>query len=89
MHEPPRQEQPAPHPTRELVDCVSAARAKARQVEPALDRRPHVGDAVKAREHREVVLDGHVYVQVVELGHDPHLGASGLGLARQLVAEHP
>ena len=88
MHEPARQEQPAPHPARQLVDRVSAARTEARQVEPALHRRPDVGDAVEAREYGEVVFDGDVDVEVVELGHDPHLGASRLGLARQLVTEH-
>ena len=82
------QEQAAAHPARELVHRVLAPRLQARQVEPALDRGPHVLDAVQAGEHREVVLDGHVDVEVVELRHYAHLGPGGLGLARQLVAEH-
>ena len=88
VQQPAGQQQAPPHPARELVDLVVAPGLQPRQVEPALDRGPDVLDAVQAGEHGEVVLDGHVDVEVVELRHDAHLGARGLGLARQLVAEH-
>ena len=76
-------------PPGELVDGVASAVAQAGQLEGAVDRGADVLDAVEARVHRQVVLDGDVDVEVVELGDDAHLGAGGLGVGGQLVAQHP
>ena len=56
---------------------------------PAVHRRAHVAHPVEAREHRQVVLDRDVHVEVVELRHHAHQRARLLRLARQLVAEDP
>ena len=83
------QQQPPPHPAGELVDRVAAAVAQAGEVERPVDRGADVLDPVEAGEDREVVLDGDVDVEVVELGDDAHLRARRLRFAGQLVAEHP
>ena len=49
----------------------------------------YVLDAVKACVHRQVIFDCDVDVEVVELGDDTHLGAGGLGVGGQLMAQHP
>ena len=72
------EQQAAAHAAGELVDRVAAAVAQAGEVERAVDRGADVGDPVEARVDGEVVLDGDVDVEVVELGDDAHLGAGGL-----------
>ena len=81
------EQQAAAHPAGELVDGVAAAVAQAGEVERPVDRGADVGHAVEAGEDREVVFDGDVDVEVVELRDDAHLGPGGLGVAGQLVAE--
>ena len=83
------EQQAAAHAAGELVDGVAATVAQARQVERPVDRGADVGDPVEAGEDGQVVLDGDVDVEVVELRHDAHLGAGRLGVAGQLVAERP
>ena len=81
------QQQAAAHPAGELVDGVFAAVAQPRQVERRVDRGGDVLDPVEAGEDREVVLDGDVDVEVVELGDDAHHRPRRLRFARQLVVE--
>ncbi len=82
------QQQAPAHAAGELVDGLAAAPAQAGQVESAVDGGADVLDPVEARVHGQVVLDRDVDVEVVELRHDAHLGPGGLGVARQLVAQH-
>ncbi len=89
MDEAAGEQQPPPHPAGELVDGVAAAVAQAGQVEAAVDGGADVLDPVEPRVDGEVVLDGDVDVEVVELGDDAHLRPRRLRLAGQLVAEHP
>ena len=88
VQQPARQQQPAAHAARQLIDGGVAARTQPRQRQTTIDRLSHIGDPVEAREHRQVVLDRHVHVQVVELRHHAHQRAGLLGLAGQLVSEH-
>ncbi len=81
------EQQAAAHPAGELVDGVAAALAQAGQVERPVDRGADVGHPVEAGEDGEVVFDGDVDVEVVELRDDAHLGAGRLRVAGQLVAE--
>ena len=83
------QQQAPAHPAGELVDRVRAAVAQAGEVERAVDGGADVVDPVEPREDSEVVLDGDVDVEVVELGDDAHFGPGRLRLTRQLVPEHP
>ena len=75
----------------ESLSTASRRRSlQAGEVERALDRaRATSRDPVEAREDGEVLLDGDVDVEVVELRHDAHLGARRLRLAGQLVARAP
>ena len=84
-----RQQQAPAHPAGELVDLVAAPLGEPGEREAAVHRVAHVGHAIEAREHGEVVLDRHVDVEVVELRDDAHLGPRLLRLVRQHVAEHP
>ena len=89
VDEPPGEQQAAAHSAGELVDRVPAAVAQAGEAERPVNRRADVGHPVEAGEDREVVLDGDVDIEVVELGNHAHLGAGGLGVQRKLVPEHP
>ena len=89
VEQPAGDEQPPAHAARELVDGVVAAIEQARKPERTIDGRGDVADAVEAREHLQVLLDGDVDVEVVELRDDAHLGPGLLGPLRQLVIEHP
>ena len=75
VHEPARDQQPPAHAARELVDLRVAAvgqvgdrRARARPPPPLRARH-----AVEVREHEQVLLDGQLDVEVVELRDDAHL----------------
>src|SRR5581483_2717179 len=90
VDERPRDQQPAPHPARQLVHPRVAALPQVRDLERALDRRlPLVAaDAVQVGEDEQVLLDGQRHVEVVELGRDAALGPRLLRLPRQLEPEH-
>ena len=82
-----RQQEAPAHPARQLVDRVVPASVEPGERQSAVHRGAHVLDPVEPREHGQVVLHGHVHVEVVELRHHAHLGACLLRLTRQLVAE--
>ena len=83
-------QQPASHAPAELVDLGVAAIAQVGDLQRAVDRRPSLASrhAVEVREHEQVLLDCQRHVEVVELGHHPHLRARLLRVLGQPEAEH-
>ena len=90
VDERPRDQQPPPHPARELVGPRVAAIDEVGELERMLDRVPPLRprNAVEMREDEQVLLDGERHIEVVELRHDPALRPGRLRLAGQRESEH-
>jgi hypothetical protein len=89
VHERACDQQAPPHAARQLLDPGAAALAQVGDGQRALDRVPPLAarDPVEVREHDEVLLDVERLVEVVELRHDAHGRARGLGILGQPMAE--
>ena len=83
-------QQPPSHSARQLAHDRICARAEVGYRQRPLHRVEALGarHPVQPREHRQDLAARQLHVEVVQLGHHPHLHASLLALARQLVADH-